>query len=157
MARAAIVIEVISDRQDGREYMEGINECLFARSRVFFNNLDAPAYLDKDSYDHDTKTTHLAAYEKKSGKCVGALRLRPESRTSREMFLEKLVVSPNIQRKGVARALVERAEMVTRTLGKDRLAAYAPENVASFFIRVGFRAIGKNPLRLVILEKRLSA
>jgi ribosomal protein S18 acetylase RimI-like enzyme len=91
-----------------------------------------------EELDAEKDSRHLACY--RLDKLAGCLVLLP--RGDREFQMRQLAVSPELQRKGVGKALVEYSEMFARNIGYRRIFLHARETAVPFYERLAYSKLG---------------
>lgn len=96
---------------------------------------------------------------RRAGAVIGSLRLTPRqpwadttrfTAATRPLYLHDMAVAPDLQQRGVGRALIAAAIADARAWAADaiRLDAYDhPAGAGPFYVKCGFRDVGRGPYR----------
>lgn len=83
--------------------------------------------------------THLAAFDT-AGRIVGILILSPGKEQSVKM--RQVAVAPELQGRGVGRALVAQSEDTARSMGYRKMTLHAREVAVPFYLQLGYQKVG---------------
>jgi predicted GNAT family N-acyltransferase len=106
------------------------------RIRVFVREQRVPAEIELDT--DDQRAIHFLAIV--SGKAVGTARVVMRHRDAK---VGRMAVLKSYRRKGVGEALLKRAILVAKRLQARRIYLHAQVAVTGFYVRMGFRAVGR--------------
>ncbi|MGO8749625.1 MAG: GNAT family N-acetyltransferase [Thermoguttaceae bacterium] len=98
---------------------------------------------------------HIACY--RGGRLAGCLVLRPS--TGSDVQMRQVAVVPDLQGKGIGRAMVQYSEVLAWELGYRRMVLHARETAVLFYEKLGYSRIGSRFIEVTIphwaMEKRL--
>jgi ribosomal protein S18 acetylase RimI-like enzyme len=92
-----------------------------------------------DELERDRTDFHLARYE--DGQLVACLVLSPLCATDIQM--RQVAVAPELQGKGIGRALCQFAEDFARQHGFSRISLHARDTAIRFYEKLGYQRIGE--------------
>jgi aminoglycoside 6'-N-acetyltransferase I len=133
--------------------------------RVEPHNLDVLADVDPDCFDEPVRLDRAAAcvaspdaglfvalvHARVVGQCLAAIHRHPDKPT--ELYIDDLAVSPGLQRRGIAAALVAHARAWGRARGAEQLwVATEPDNDAA---RGLYAALGLTERTAQVFETEL--
>lgn len=134
---------IVTDIENPKEYSMSMSQYMTVREKVFQEEQGIPYTLDRDGYDYDIHTFHIAAYVANATReIVGGLRLRFGSRDG--IFkLERMAVLRNHRRKRVGESLMKAAEAFARYRGMNKIVLNAQVSARAFYEHSGYRSTGR--------------